>query len=98
MGVIISAFLVAKSSIQKSRDKKKAKRQTPQETAALQPAAASQPLSHSQTQHDAAEGLQEEHLAAVPPPAVSADLEGAGTVQVERNIAVEAPLPIAATS
>jgi hypothetical protein len=94
MGVIFSAVLVAQNSIKKSRDKKKAKRNSPQEVAT----ASSQPFAHSQTQDIDVEGLRDEHLASIHPPTVGTDLEGAGIGQAERNIAVEAPLPIAAVS
>lgn len=94
MGVILSAFLFAKDSIKKSRDKKKAKHNPPE--VATGATASQQPFAPSQT-HEAAQGLTDEHLAAVPPPSIGTK-QGVGVGQVERNIAVEAPLPIAATS
>ena len=88
MGVILSAFLAARDSIKNSRDKKKAIKDPPNEVA---PAATTeQPFAPSQT-HEAVQGVQDEHLASVPPPATTGP-EGVG--QVERNIAVEAPLPV----
>ena len=96
MGVILSAVAVATNSIKKSCDKKKVKKTReaygPQDTSA-----ASQP--YSQKQGDAVEGLRDEHLASVPPLSQGTEgLEGAGTAQVERDVAVKAPLPVAATS
>ena len=86
MGVIISAIAVATKSIKKTRDKKKAekvrKAHGPQ---------GSQRLSESQTQDpavlDAQQGLTDEHLAS--------EFEGAGLTGVERDVALEAPVPLA---
>ena len=98
MGVIISAIAVATKSIKKTRDKKKAekvrKAHGPQ---------GSQRLSESQTQDpavlDAQQGLTDEHLASVPPPELGigprAEFKGAGLTGVERDVALEAPAPLA---
>jgi len=101
MGVILSAIAVALKSVKKSRDKKKAekaqKRPPPQDHPRLhvQP---SEPFSSTQEQavHDVQRELRDEHLAAVPPPVTEAEaeLEGAGTTNVERRVAVEAPVQL----
>ncbi len=46
--------------------------------------------------HDVQRELRDEHLAAVPPPVTEAEaeLEGAGTTNVERRVAVEAPVQL----
>jgi hypothetical protein len=94
MGVVLSAILCGKDEIKKSRDKQKAQQNptevAPTATASQQPFAPSQP-------HEALQGLTDEHLSSVPPPTIGTE-QGGGVGQVERNIAVEAPLPIAATS
>jgi hypothetical protein len=102
MGVIISAIAVASKSIKKSHEKKKAekaqKRPPPQDHPGLhvQP---SEPFPSTQEQavHDVQRGLRDEHLAAVPPPPgieAGTELEGARTKDVERRVAVEAPVPL----
>jgi hypothetical protein len=102
MGVIISAIAIAFKSIKKSRDKKKAekaqKRPPPQDHPGLhvQPSE-SFPSTQEQTVHVVQRGLRDEHLAAVPPPSgiePGAELEGAGTKDVEKRVAVEAPVPL----
>lgn len=96
MGVILSAIALVTNPIKKSRDRRKAKKireaYGPQETTA------SQPFSHSQTYGAAVEGLRDDHLASVPPAGIGQHLDAGEARQVERIIAVEAPLPLTATS
>lgn len=96
MGVILSAVAVTTNSIKKSRDKKKAKKN--REAYGSQDTATPQPFSHSQTQDVAVQSLRDEHSASVPPLTQGTEgLEGVGTAHVERDVAAEAPLPVAAT-
>jgi hypothetical protein len=80
MGVILS-LAVATKSIKKSRDQKKAARR--KEKIDLQGIQ----TPYSPARADCVEGLRDEHLAVVPP----GDF---GTAEVERSVAVEAPLPL----
>jgi hypothetical protein len=80
MGVILS-LAVATKSIKKSRDKKKAARRKEK----VDPQGVQRPYSPARA--DFVEGLRDEHLAVVPP-------GGLGTAEVERSVAVEAPLPL----
>lgn len=94
MGVILSAIACGKDEIKRSRDKKKAKQN--QHSVATEATASQQPFAPSQT-HDATQGSTDAHLSSVPPPTIGTG-QGAGIGQVQKNLAVEAPLPIAATS
>jgi len=95
MGVIVSCFAYGANGIKEHRNHKKrdARIVNSSDKNNLQPQ--SQPLG-SIPQHDAQLGLQDEHLASVPPGnhTTSGTLGVHGTAEISKQVATEAPLPV----
>ena len=93
MGVLLSIVAAATNCIKRSRREKKAKETRAASDPAQEASTASQP--YSRKQGNAVEGSSGEHPASAPPLSQGSreELDIALTAQVERDVAVEAPLP-----
>jgi hypothetical protein len=107
MGAVLACIGLSANSIKKLRDKKKASQSSynhESESQPLPPQGASSQAGarDSQSARDAQRGSQDEHLAAVPPVLEPGgehriETEGAGTKEVQREVATAAPLPVPTT-
>jgi hypothetical protein len=105
MGAVLACIGLSANSIKKSRDKKKASQSSANHKAESQPlpsqgASSQAGVPESQSLKDARKRLQDEYLAAVPPVVAPGgesrnETEGAGTKEVQRDVATAAPLPAA---
>jgi hypothetical protein len=102
MGAVLACIGLAANSIKKSRDKKQASQSGANYQSESQPLPSqgvSQGGQDSQSVRDAQRGLQDEHLASVPPIVEpvgesKTEAEAAGTKEVQRNVATGAPVPV----
>jgi hypothetical protein len=102
MGAVLACIAYASNSIKNSRDKKKASQiraNYESESQPLPSQGASQGAQDSQSVRDAQRGLQDEHLASVPPVVEPGgesrtETEVAGTKEVQRDVATGAPVPV----
>lgn len=91
MGIIVSCFAYGANEIKERRDYKKKGIRI--QNSGNETLPQSQILASS-TQHDAQQGLQDEHLATIPPANHTTAPELAGAAVVTRTVATEAPAPI----
>lgn len=91
MGIIVSCFAYGANEIKERRDYKK--KGVRIQNSGNETLPQSQTLA-SATQHDAQQGLQDEHLAAVPPGDHTVVPASVGSAEVTRTVATEAPVPV----
>ena len=91
MGAVFGCIALSFQSIKKSRDKKKAPHADEPQSQQLPPEVA---VAESQSVKDAQQGLQDEHSATISPIEPSGKAEGAGTKEVQREVATAASLPV----
>ena len=90
MGVIYSVVAISAVCFKKSRDKKKAKN-NPEDNIEQYPPP------YTPLQSATVEGLRDEHLSSVPPPAFASQPETGGIIaQGDRNAGVSAPASLPA--
>ncbi len=104
MGVVLACLGIYAHSAKEHHDHKKATKLQK----SSQPTNQQQSFDPSQ-QYDAQQGLKDEHLASVPPPQqveyeqqqylpeITGNIVVQDSVQVTKNVAVEAPLPVPGT-